>query len=1008
LTQVGLINIQLVSDDLNTIYTDLPSGSTAEFLVDNDFSNPTPILQFNAGNSNWTAGTGSEYFYTVALDEEPEFVYENTAEMTQGTVGALAAGEWGWDSGNSYVYVRLADSSDPDTKAVGYVTYKYPNATYTPLFVFSNEFNETNSWYDTDTETYRNPVLTDGEIAFNISAKTENFYDRLSTSGEVSATTQVHLFDAVPNRFMIIEFDFYCKNVFLDDGAVTLDIATANVYTKAETDARYIQKADAAATPATELTIATGAVARTQWLHLVDTEGDAGSDDLDTISDGNEGDLLKLRLANAARIVTITNAGNITTSSGSSVVMAANTTYNLEHDGSGWIINDFLIAGGSVELADNLFRIVDNGDDTKKLAFECSGITTATTRTLTVPDRDLTLIGTGAATTDGTLSRFDSNGNLTDSLLIDNVGTGALTIVKSGTTARTLTLGDRAYNLSPVYSTDGTNVGVGGTPTAKLRVYGGIVSGSPVNNAVTSGISIKQSADSILSGVLLEESGGTSNGGIYLVGANLTFRSSGINAMQFNGAEVYVNGAGTPKLGVGTSGPDATLDASATTEQLRLTYTDGSVYTSFTTSSGGDLTIAPSGGDVNVTGTLTTTGTLTVGAYTLPATDGTLNYVLTTDGAGAVTWQAGSGAGDVVGPGSATDEAFARFDTGTGKLIQNSNITCTDAGAITVAGNFTLPTADGTLNQVLVTDGAGAVTWTTVAGTGDVVGPAGATDNAICRYNGATGTSIQDSGITIDDNDLLSGVAGVTLDAPTELTISGGVVTAVQGLHRIDTQADAASDDLDTITATYAGELKVRAENSARTVVLKHGTGNLELGGSDISLTDTDQFIILQYDSVLSKWVVAGDGGGGGGGATLDSIVRLHTANGHGSSSTKIRRFSTSVTDTGSDITYADSATLGATFTINADGVYAISYTDTFNGVSSLGVSLNSAQLTTNVSAITAADRLVLNTCAASDHAVTVATTINLSNTDVIRAHTDGGTTGATAAYATFTITRVG
>jgi len=250
LTQVGLINIQLVTDDLNTPFTDVPAGSTSEFLVDDDFSNPKPILQCNAGNDNWTAGTGSEYYYTEAMDEEPAYLYENTAAMTQGTVGALAAGEWGWDSGNSYIYVRLADSSDPDTKAVGYVTYKYPNGAYTPLFVFSNDFNATNSWYDFDTEAYRDPVLTDGELAFGLSAKTENFYDRLGSSGEAKTTAQVHLFDAVPNRFMIIDFDFYCKNVFLDDGAVTLDIASSNYYTIAEADAKYMQRGDASAVPA--------------------------------------------------------------------------------------------------------------------------------------------------------------------------------------------------------------------------------------------------------------------------------------------------------------------------------------------------------------------------------------------------------------------------------------------------------------------------------------------------------------------------------------------------------------------------------------------------------------------------------------------------------------------------------------------------------------------------------------------------------------------------------------
>jgi hypothetical protein len=41
-----------------------------------------------------------------------------------------------------------------------------------------------------------------------------------------------------------------------------------------------------------------------------------------------------------------------------------------------------------------------------------------------------------------------------------------------------------------------------------------------------------------------------------------------------------------------------------------------------------------------------------------------------------------SAGGDVVGPASATDNAIARFDTTTGKLIQNSTVTVSDAGVV--------------------------------------------------------------------------------------------------------------------------------------------------------------------------------------------------------------------------------------------------------------------------------------------------------------------------------------
>lgn len=50
-------------------------------------------------------------------------------------------------------------------------------------------------------------------------------------------------------------------------------------------------------------------------------------------------------------------------------------------------------AGGSTSFAtefeDNAFRILDNGDNTKELAFEVSPVTTATTRTITMDDRNI-------------------------------------------------------------------------------------------------------------------------------------------------------------------------------------------------------------------------------------------------------------------------------------------------------------------------------------------------------------------------------------------------------------------------------------------------------------------------------------------------------------------------------------------------------------------------------------------------------------------------------------------
>lgn len=81
------------------------------------------------------------------------------------------------------------------------------------------------------------------------------------------------------------------------------------------------------------------------------------------------------------------------------------------------------------------------------------------------------------------------------------------------------------------------------------------------------------------------------------------------------------------------------------------------------------------------------------GAWVLGADGtGTAGQVLTSNGASAPpTWEdAGGGSGgDVDGPASATDNAIARFDGTTGKIIQNSGVTISDLGTIS-AGTIDL------------------------------------------------------------------------------------------------------------------------------------------------------------------------------------------------------------------------------------------------------------------------------------------------------------------------------
>lgn len=94
-------------------------------------------------------------------------------------------------------------------------------------------------------------------------------------------------------------------------------------------------------------------------------------------------------------------------------------------------------------------------------------------------------------------------------------------------------------------------------------------------------------------------------------------------------------------------------------------------------------------------------------------------------------------------------------------------------------------------------------------------------------------------------------------DASTELTIATGAVVVTQSYHSIDTESDAAADDLDTLTASgvTAGHVVIfKAENVARVVTFKNGTGNLLLA-SDYSLSAANRTIVLLYDGTNWKEV---------------------------------------------------------------------------------------------------------------------------------------------------------
>ena len=94
---------------------------------------------------------------------------------------------------------------------------------------------------------------------------------------------------------------------------------------------------------------------------------------------------------------------------------------------------------------------------------------------------------------------------------------------------------------------------------------------------------------------------------------------------------------------------------------------------------------------------------------------------------GVITNSSPSLGGDVVGPSSATDNAIVRFDTTTGKLIQNSVVTIGDTGAAT--GFTTLAVSTSVTSPILKASSSAGGALQNASGTNQIQWGAGGGDN---------------------------------------------------------------------------------------------------------------------------------------------------------------------------------------------------------------------------------------------------------------------------------------
>ena len=163
-------------------------------------------------------------------------------------------------------------------------------------------------------------------------------------------------------------------------------------------------------------------------------------------------------------------------------------------------------------------------------------------------------------------------------------------------------------------------------------------------------------------------------------------------------------------------------------------------------------------------------------------------------------------------------------------------------------------------------------------------------DNQILAYDAGSGKwtnqTSEEAGVLASDGSVpltgdwdiggfrISNLKSLNFKDATTLTISSGAITVSQSYHYVDTEGGASTDDLDTINGGMAGDiLYLRSADSARTVVIKHGTGNIVTpDGSDYSLDSTDKVVALLCDGTNWHLILAGGGAAANPGGTDGQI----------------------------------------------------------------------------------------------------------------------------------------
>jgi hypothetical protein len=370
---------------------------------------------------------------------------------------------------------------------------------------------------------------------------------------------------------------------------------------------------------------------------------------------------------------------------------------------------------------------------------------------------------------------------------------------------------------------------------------------------------------------------------------------------------------------------------------------------------------------------------------------------------GVITNSSPSLGGDVVGPASATDNAITRFDTTTGKLIQNSVVTVSDTGAI--AGATTITDLDylDFDTTYATTLGAGQLGWNgnDTLGLGMIGGnvvqhigedtffyvkaSATITKGQLCMFTGAVGSS---GVLTAAPSTAIPFAEAIIGVAAENIANNGfGLVQSVGTLRGVDTSAFLDGDILYYNSAVTGGFTKTYPASGPVVIaaaVAKAGSGGSGIltirisfqtrvtGSTGLSVVQANDTVALTNTGVTSA--VAGTGisvSGATGAVTITNTAPDQTVSITGGTgiSTSGTYPNFTVTNTAPDqivsLTGAGTTTVTGTypnFTITSND----QYTGTVTSVSALTLGTTGTDLSSTVANSTTTPVITLNVPTAS------------------------------------------